>query len=433
MQGKHPIPRYGVKEATAAADDLDMHAEELRLLGSTVIDSGIAPAEVATIASRIDAVIRRQADAIGAPASRSISKSVPLLGVQHFRAGESEQMSTADTARTRAAATERAERESPALSVIIPVFGCSRSLWPLHARLTAVLADLVDSYEIIFVDDRGSDGSWEILANLAAADRRVVACRLSRNFGQQVAITAGLARCRGDHAVVMDCDLQDPPEFIPQLYAAAMAGNSIVYARRKSAYQSLFRRLTNRLYFKALSWISKQSLDGELGAFSIISRPVIEAFLRFGERDRHYVLILKWLGFTNITLDYDRDERTAGRSSYTLGRLLAHALSGVFFSTTRLLRWVIYSGLSLSLVGGILTIFYTLRYFLIGASPGWTSLIVVELLIGGMVIISVGVTGLYIARIFEAVQQRPLYVIEEEIRGQVAARDVSPPLRVASD
>lgn len=315
---------------------------------------------------------------------------------------------------TTRAAHRTAERAAVALSVVIPVYGCAASLRPLHARLTAVLAPLVESYEIVFVDDRAGDASWEILTELAD-DPHVVACRLSRNFGQHIAITAGLARCRGAHAVVMDCDLQDPPEFIPQLYAAAMAGNAIVYARRKSAYQSTLRNLANRVFVRTISWMTKQSLDGALGSFSIIARPVIDAFLQFGERDRQYLMILGWLGFTSTTVDYERDERPAGRSSYTLRRLLAHALAGVFFSTTRPLRWIIYVGLAFTASGTVLGAFEAARHVSAGTA------LVFELIIGGMIIISIGTAALYVARAFDAVRQRPLYVVEQVIGGEDAS------------
>ncbi|MBV9861819.1 MAG: glycosyltransferase family 2 protein [Alphaproteobacteria bacterium] len=317
--------------------------------------------------------------------------------------------------------TRATPRRPIEISVVIPVYGCSLSLRPLHERLTAVLSNLGQPYEIVFVDDRGEDGSWEALSELAASDPCVVVCRLSRNFGQHIAITAGLARCRGAYAVVMDCDLQDPPEFIPHLYEAARDGNAIVLTRRQARYQSAFRHTANRTFFRMLGWMARRSFDGEFGSFSLISRPVIDAFLRFRERDRHYLMILGWLGFTNTVVSYERDMRHSGRSGYTLRRLVAHALSGMVFSTTRLLRWVIYVGLVLAAFGMALAVAYVIRYFTVGAAPGWTSLIVVQLILGGIVTMSVGVTGLYIGKIFEAVQQRPLYVVEEERDGAVEA------------
>ena len=307
------------------------------------------------------------------------------------------------------------------LSVVIPVYGCAATLQPLYDRLTAVLKPLVSSYEIVFVDDRAPDGAWSILEKLAAADPCVVAVRLSRNVGQQLAITAGLAECCGNSAVVMDCDLQDPPEIIPRLYERAREGFDIVYAKRKGDHQPLLRLVFNRAYFALLGFVAHHRFDGEIGAFGIISRRVIDAFLRFSERQRHYMMILQTIGFEQTTIDYERDARATGKSSYSLQKLISHALSGVFFSTTRLLYWVIYAGLALAGSALVLAVALTLRWLAIGALPGWTSLIVVEFFIGGVLALSIGVTGLYVGKIFEEAQGRPLYFVQDRIGGQVVA------------
>ena len=301
------------------------------------------------------------------------------------------------------------------LSVVVPVYACAGSLSELHRRLTAVLSKLVDHYEIVFVDDRARDDSWAMLQRMAAADSNVVACRLSRNFGQQLAITAGLAECCGEYAIVMDCDLQDPPEFIPDLLAEARRGFDIVLANRKSDYHSDLRGRANRLYFWLLGTVSGHKISGDPGSFSIISRRVIDAFLRFKERDRHYLMVLNWIGFDLSTVDFNRAPRAIGRSSYTLRMLIAHAFSGLFFSTTRLLHFVIYTGIVLAGSAALLALFFVVHWIANGATPGWTSLIVVQLLVGGIITMCVGVTGLYIGKIFEASQERPLYFIQDRI------------------
>jgi dolichol-phosphate mannosyltransferase len=314
-----------------------------------------------------------------------------------------------------------------ALSVVVPVYGCSGTLRQLHERLSRVLPALATEYEIVYVDDRAKDGSWPILQELAERDPHVIACRLSRNFGQQIAITAGLEQSRGAHVVVMDCDLQDPPEFIGKLLAAAQSGFDIVFAKRKSAYGSRVRRLAGRQYFRLLSFFSGSSFDEELGAFSIISRRVVKAFLRFRERDRHYLMVLYWLGFEATTIEYDRQSRPIGRSSYDLRRLIVMGLSGMFFATTKLLHWVVYAGFLLAAAGGLLALYYLVNWFANGSIPGWTSLIVVQLLVGGLIILSIGVTALYIGKIFEASQQRPLYVLQDRLDGHELTKSGSRP------
>lgn len=301
-----------------------------------------------------------------------------------------------------------------ALSVIVPVYGCGRTLVQLHDRLVLVLEPLVPNFEIVLVDDRGPDSAWTVMRELADMDERVVACRMSRNVGQQLAITAGIEQCRGEYAVVMDCDLQDPPEAIPLLWNARLSMD-IVYARRKSDHQSTVRLLGNQLYFRLLSWIADCRFDGELGSFSLISRRVMEVFLRFNERDRHYLMILQAIGFETRTIEYERFTRKVGESSYSLNRLLSHAVSGIMFTTTRVLHWTIYAGLAMAVAGILLAVILVGRLMLFTALPGWTSLIVVQLLVGGVLALCIGTTGLYVGRIFDEVRRRPLYFVQDRV------------------
>jgi len=239
--------------------------------------------------------------------------------------------------------------------------------------------------------------------------------RLSRNFGQHAAITAGLAECRGTWAIVMDCDLQDPPEEIPRLYKTACAGFDIVFARRKQKKHSLYRRLAARAFFGVINFFNQTRIHGEHGSFSIISRQVVDAFLRLEDRDRHYLFILQWLGFNATDVEYEHADRHSGRSSYSMRALLKHAFDGIFFQTTSLLRWIVYLGFWVSLSGGLLTLYFVYQYFAHNIYPGWTSLTVLILLIGGFIISSTGITGLYIGKIFEQVKGRPLYVIDQAL------------------
>ncbi len=313
----------------------------------------------------------------------------------------------------------RLKEESVELSVVIPVYGCANCLENLHARLVATLERAVDSFEIVFVDDRSPDSSWPVLARLASEDDRIVAIRLSRNFGQHMAITAGLAESCGQWIAVMDCDLQDPPEVIPQLLAEAHRGADIVLARREGDYQSALRIWANRLYFWFLSVISGMALEGKFGA-SLFSRKVAQAFLQFQDIDRHYLSILRWLGFETRTITYSRDRRSVGASSYTFARVVALALSGIFFQTTVFLHWVIYAGFAISILGFLLGLFFIWSYLFGNPPGGWTSTVVIQLFVGGLIIISIGTVGLYIGRIFEQTKGRPLYVIDRRIDKKTA-------------
>jgi polyisoprenyl-phosphate glycosyltransferase len=309
--------------------------------------------------------------------------------------------------------------ESVELSVVVPVYACEESLPELHQRLTDSLDWTLGAYELIFIEDRGPDRAWRILRELAERDRHVRAFRLSRNFGQHAAITAGLAKSRGRWTVVMDCDLQDPPEEIQRLYAKAAEGYEVVLAKRSRKRASLFRRLASSTYFALLNTFAGTSIDPGHGSFSIISRKVVDAYLTFKDRDRHYLFVLYWLGFDRASVEYGHAERASGKSSYTFRRLLSHALGGMFFQTTVLLRWVINIGFALALIGAGAAAYFAVARISGNAYPGWTSLAVLLLVIGGLIIISTGVTGLYIGRIFNEVRARPLFVIDESTEEEV--------------
>lgn len=303
------------------------------------------------------------------------------------------------------------------LSVVVPVYGCASCLRELHRRLRATLASAGGTHELLFVDDRSPDASWQVLRELAAADPAVRVIRLSRNFGQHAAITAGLAYSEGARVVVMDCDLQDPPEDIPRLLARADEGFEIVFARRMRKQHSWIRRSASALFFRFVNATAARQLNGEYGSFSVISRRVVDAFLRLGDRERHYLFVLNWLGFNSADVEYQHGARHSGESSYTLRALLRHALSGIFFQTTVLLRWIVYLGFWVSFSGVALAAWFVYQYFARDVLPGYTSLAVLILLLGGFIISSTGITGLYIGRIFEQVKQRPLFVVDREIRG----------------
>jgi glycosyltransferase involved in cell wall biosynthesis len=303
----------------------------------------------------------------------------------------------------------------PALSVVVPVYGCGDCLTALHARLTKSLADIAPDYEIVLVDDRSPDGAWSTLRGLALDDHRVQVIRLSRNFGQHVAITAGIAQTSGKWVVLMDCDLQDRPEDIGRLYAKAQEGYDIVFSKRMSRRQSLFRRVAARAYFKLRNRLLRTKVDVEHGSLMLFSGQVADEFLRVRDKDRQHAIILTWLGFESTMVELEHAERHAGRSSYTLGKLLASAADGLFFQTTLFLRWIVYTGFLVALSGFMLTVALIAFYLFVNPPPGWTSLAVLILVIGGVTITSLGVSALYVGKIFDQVKDRPLYVIDKAI------------------
>lgn len=222
----------------------------------------------------------------------------------------------------------------------------------------------------------------------------------------------GLAAAKGDYAVVMDCDLQDPPSLIPTLLAKLGEGYDLVFARRATRTHSAFRRYASRMYFKILGKIGPESIDSDYGTYSILTRKVINAFLLFEERERHYLFILRWLGFRIGNVDFEHQQRYAGKSAYTLGKLVSLAIDGVLFQSTVLLRWIVGAGFIFALAGVTAACFITWRAFFHSALPGWTSLIVLILLCTGTILVSLGVLGMYVSKIFDQSKQRPLYVVD---------------------
>jgi len=305
------------------------------------------------------------------------------------------------------------------LSVVVPVYGCAECLVTLHQRLTRTLTPMIDSYELVFVDDRSVDDGWAVLQRLADGDPHVNAFRLSRNFGQDAAITAGLAQARGDWALVMDCDLQEAPEDIPRLWAAAQDGYDIVRTTRRGWRHSAFRRWTSRVYRRLTL---ETDVRPDYSNLSLLSRRVVDAFLRLRDRDREYMIALDWLGFHSTSIEIEHHERHAGKSGYTLRRLVQVALDGMFFRSTVLLRLVVLLGFVIAVIGVVVAAFEIVDYFAEPHKtfPGYTSLAVLLLVLAGFIIVSVGVVGLYVGRIFEQVKNRPLFLIDDQTGGSTA-------------
>jgi dolichol-phosphate mannosyltransferase len=305
------------------------------------------------------------------------------------------------------------------LSVVVPVYGCADCLLALHERLTRSVTQITVRYEFVFVDDRSVDDGWTVLQRLARDDEHVRAFRLSRNFGQDAAITAGLAQSRGDWVVVMDCDLQEAPEDIPRMWAAAGEGYDVVRTIRRGWRHSAFRRWTSRTYRRLTM---ETDVRPDYSNLSLLSRRVVDAFLRLRDRDREYMIALDWLGFDSTAIEIEHHERHSGESGYTLERLIGVALDGMFFRSTVLLRLVVLMGFLVALAGVGVAIFEVVDYFAEPQKsvPGYTSLAVLILVLAGVVIVSVGVVGLYVGRIFEQVKDRPLFLIDDHAEGPQA-------------
>lgn len=303
-------------------------------------------------------------------------------------------------------------------SVVIPVYGCRQCLAELHRRVCRAVEPLSGEFELVLVDDGSPDDAWSTIRELAATDPRVRGIRLSRNFGQHAAITAGLAASRGRWVVVMDCDLQDPPEEIPRLHSKALEGYDVVLSRREERVQPLGRRLAASAYFRFHNMIARGNLHTNYTNLSLISRKVVDAYLGLRDQDRQYLLILHWLGYRRAEIEVRQAARHAGSSSYSFRQLIKVAVDGLFFQSTVLLRLVVYFGFFLALLGAALAGYALVSWLAGNQLPSWTALPMGALFLAAFIIISGGVTGLYVGKIFDQVKGRPLFVVDEVIAAE---------------
>jgi polyisoprenyl-phosphate glycosyltransferase len=240
--------------------------------------------------------------------------------------------------------------------------------------------------------------------------------KLTRNFGQHSAITAGLKESRGQYVVVMDCDLQDNPVYIAPMLEKAREGYEIIFTRRSKREYSALKNVFARFYFFVFNWLTEtQIASASVGAFSLVTRNVVDAFCRVQDAQRHYLMVLRWLGFSYAFVEVQHDKRFRGKSSYNLRRLLSHAINGITSQSNKLLYLSVSVGLLYFCVSLISIVYLVTMYFLHGYKEGWASTIVLLLLSTGLILMAIGVAGIYIGKIFEQVKGRPLYLIDRKI------------------
>jgi glycosyltransferase involved in cell wall biosynthesis len=303
---------------------------------------------------------------------------------------------------------------NPLISVAIPVYKAEDCLRELYSRLLVSLLSITPNFEIILVEDRGGDSSWEIVKQIAGEDDRVRGIQFSRNFGQHYGITAALDYCRGDWVVVMDCDLQDRPEEIPRLYAKALEGYDVVLARRGRRNDPALKRLTSWMFYKMFSYLADMSYDGETGNFRIISSKVVQSFRLMRERLRFFGGLVAWMGFPTASIDVLHEERFAGRSSYTFAKLWKLASETIIAYSDKPLRLAIRMGFIISALAFLYGGYIIFLAYTQGTSiMGWSSLIVSIYFLGGIIISILGVLGVYLGKAFDEVKQRQLYIISD--------------------
>ena len=300
------------------------------------------------------------------------------------------------------------------ISVVSPVYRAEACVEELCRRVTAAVSSITSDFEIVLVEDCGPDGSWEVIRKLAAQDPRIRGIHLSRNFGQHHAISAGLEAARGEWSFVMDCDLQDRPEEIPRMYAKAQEGFDCVFARRLTRKDGLRKRLTSWAFYRIFNYLTDLHHDGATANFSLLRRQVVRELLRLREAVRFYGGFVHFVGFRRATIDVPHDPRFSGQSSYGFFKLWGLSMSFILAYSNKPLRLCVRLGFFMSLVSFGLATWYLGRALFQGIPVlGWASLIISIFFSTGLIVLSIGVVGLYVDRIFSEVKRRPHFVVQE--------------------
>jgi glycosyltransferase involved in cell wall biosynthesis len=323
------------------------------------------------------------------------------------------------------------------LSVVVPCMNEQEVLAETHERLVRVLTQAPVSFEIIYIDDGSKDSTANVLRELQAKDTRIRIVQFSRNFGHQIAITAGLEHASGDAVVIIDADLQDPPEVILEFVARWLDGYDVVYGvRTERDGETMFKRGTAKLFYRFIGCLSDTPIPHDTGDFRLMDRRVVDGLLSMPERDRFVRGMVSWLGFSQAAVSYHRAPRAAGQTKFSLFKMMRFALDGIFsFSTLplRLATWTGFAASALAIIGIVVVLLE--RFFQVpGLVKGWSSAVIAELFIGGVQLICLGLIGEYVGRIYGEAKRRPLYVVRERM-GFSTSRSASPesnPTRVSS-
>jgi len=319
------------------------------------------------------------------------------------------------------------------LSIVVPCYNEEAVIAEFHRRVVASLAGIESDLEIIYTDDGSRDQTANILRELQQKDRRVRVVSLSRNFGHQLAVTAGLEHARGDAVVIIDADLQDPPEVIPEMIERWRDGYQVVYGLRvRRAGETTFKRWSAKLFYRLLNRLSEIEIPPDVGDFRLLDRQIVDVLLAMPERDRFLRGMISWVGFKQVAVIYDREPRRAGTSKYPLMKMLGFALDSVIsfsFAPLRLAIWVGFGAIAASFAGIIYALI--IRLYTTEWVRGWASIFTAILFLGGIQLITLGIVGEYVGRIYAEVKMRPLYVVRERL-GFESDRGSSPTVREGS-
>lgn len=304
------------------------------------------------------------------------------------------------------------------LSIVSPIYHAEEIVEELVRRIVHAVGPLGKTFEIILVEDGGLDHSWEKIREQSERYPSLIrGIRLSRNFGQHAAITAALEHARGQWVIVMDCDLQDDPQYIPQMLETALSARvDIVFTKKQKVAHPPFKKLIGQVYHRAFNWlVGTPHLRGseKIGSFSLLNRKVVDAFLRIHDHHRHYLGLVRWLGFRSTCIEILHHQRFSGESSYSFSKLFSHALIGITSQSNRILYFSVVAGLATSGLSLAWGTWLFITYLFSGAREGWELASVLMLLCTGVILSAIGTVGIYIGNIFDQSRNRPLYVADE--------------------
>ncbi len=307
------------------------------------------------------------------------------------------------------------EQKRPHISVVSPEYRGEKMVHELVSRVVASVTTITDDYEIILVNDASPDNTWEAITAECATNPKVKGLNLSRNFGQHYAITAGLKYATGDWVIVMDCDLQDVPEEIPNLYKKAQEGYDSVLAQRVEREDGFFKKMSSRLFYKMFSYLTETKQDATVANYGIYRHAVVEAILSMGDRFRYFPTMVQWVGFKMAYLPVEHSTRAEGHSSYNFKRLFHLAMDTMIAFSDKPMRLMVKFGFVITNLSIIVGIVYLCRYFIHDIDvPGFTSLILSVWILSGIIISLIGVVGLYIGKMFDTTKNRPCFIVKEK-------------------
>ncbi|CUO16858.1 MAG: glycosyltransferase family 2 protein [Sarcina ventriculi] len=307
--------------------------------------------------------------------------------------------------------------EKKLLSIIVPMYYEELVAYECYHRIKNVVNGIESmDHEIIFVNDGSKDRTLAILKSIAKGDKCVKIIDFSRNFGHQAAVTAGLFNCNGDAIVIIDADLQDPPEIIPEMISKWEEGHQVIYGKRKiRSGESKFKLLTAKYFYRVLSYMASIEIPKDTGDFRLMDRIVVEAFKEMPEQNRFIRGMVSWIGFDQVPLEYNRDDRFAGETKYPLRKMIKFATDGIVSFSTKPLKLTAIFGIGTIGISILLIIYTIITKIMSDTSMGWASTMCVILFFSGVQLLSLGVIGEYIARIYDESKNRPLYLVKEKI------------------